>query len=328
MAITNFKIEELPNPDMVVSEINNIPLQENVLYPIYDQENLNFKRTPAFENYTVVDSFKWKVVDENGNESNLANGFLKWRILDDGPSSDNLVLKILNSDIVNLFNSLSFNNATEIFQVKEFRGPGFLKKNNNLVYEGETLKIQDLFYVNYYPERSGGGDPYFEMDFYIGQNEIIDKSKYYTLTIDIDSFAKIETESPVVDNYDDVFDVSGTNNTYNVIEQLYRVLISDSHVNSIVNVQIEINSPYLALNEFNEIEIEANSENLIKKENETFNVQLKTDNLGFGYLTFLNYIVEDASGAKTGNITVTLIDVNGDTNLVSSTNQIILNTDF
>lgn len=330
MAITHFSISLLPDENIIESKINGNPIVLDNLYVIAQQSFLSFVRTSGFDDLFVSDKFVWKCynVPEN-KESNNSNCNLIWKDSSNAiPLSSNKVETILNNDILNLFNVLTFNSVTEIIKIISINGSGVLKYNDVVLYENQQYLIQDLFYVNFTPELSGGGNPYCEIQFQVGKDNIIDTQTTYSLLINIDSEVEIINFSESVQNDDEDYDVSGSTVTYNTIEQSFLIKLQNSYANSLVHLEIDITSPWLSLNSFNKIEFLNNSDFIEKTSDEVFSIYVQTDSFGFAELTMNNIIVEDTMVPKLGDVKITIIDVNGDTNLVSTINEVTLNTNL
>ena len=322
--ITHFKIIRLPDPNIIESKIGGVDIVLDNLYPIASQSDLSFVKKPLFDELSVSSLFIWKTINEVENiESNNANCFLIWKNQNSlNPASDNYTSTILNTDVLNLLDVLTFNESVETFKIININGPGILSYKNNPVYSGQQFLVQDLYYMNYTPEVSGGGDPYFELTF------DINNGINYLMSLSIVSLVEISNTPESISNYNNEYDVNGTTNTYNTINQSFQINFDKAYANSIINLQVDINSPWLSLNDFNNIEISTGSESIEKSENETFNLLISTNYLGVAEMTINNIIVEDTSVDKLGDITLTIIDVNGDVNLVSETKEIILNTNL
>lgn len=335
MAITHFKILSLPSEDYVTTTISGNPVQLNTLYPIAEQSNILFQKVMLLANLYVNQTMSWVAVNDEGIESNISYCTVIWKtILDFDGISDNGQSNISNGDVINLLDILDLNEASEEIVFDDYSGPGQFMIGEFPVSLGQEYLIQTLVNSRYTPEATGGGNPYFTFDFFVKRTEqkkedITRKYKYIFI---IDSIAELTSGDLNTINYNDEFDNGGTTETYNVIEEIQELNIGQSYANKNVNVEVIINSPFLSLNSFNKVIVESNdiqNSYIEKASNETFNLSLKADKFGAINFSITNYIVEDTADPKTGNITVNLIDVDGDTNLVSPTdNQVIITTNL
>lgn len=330
MAITHFEILELPDSNVVVSQIGASPITIGTLYPIALQNTLNFERHSDLNSFFVKALVKWRVHNQPdeivGNDSLME---LKW-IPDNTsllPSSNNLDQTISNDDVVRLIDVLPINEAAEFIVIENLEGVQNLKSKNNNVYITQKILTTDLIYTEYTAGSEGGGAPYFSLDYQVGQGQNIQPT-VYTLSLNIDSLARIDIDNETLINYTDEFDVSSVPTNYNVKEQSFFLIISLGHQNSTANIQVTINSPFLSLNTWNSVTIDNGGVEVQKLANETFNLNVDLDYEGKALLLVKNNIVENTTDPKTGNITVTVIDINGDVNLVSSTDEVVLNTNL
>lgn len=177
MAITYFQITQLPNADFVEGTFNGAPLVLNQQFTPAEQNLLSFKRTALYENRAVFSRFKWKAIDSvNNRQSNEAFVELNWPATADVLNSSNITLTILNSEIVNIFtvlNAVLSNSVTQI-QINSFSGSGILQLNNSNVFFNQIINILELSNLVYTALSTGFGNPYFQINYSIGDENGID----------------------------------------------------------------------------------------------------------------------------------------------------------
>lgn len=317
-AITHFEITELPDPNVIESLINAVPIVINTQYPIADQNLLTFERTAAFASRAVSTAFKYKNHDTpNLLESNEAYGSLVWLSVASTPTSANVQQTILNDDVVNLLTELPFNDAVEYIIIVSMTGVRNLIVNGAPAYIGQKISLINLFYSNFTAESLGGGDPYFELTYNVGKGvttEITD----YTLTLDIIALGTLILFSgPTVNNYTEDIDTGGgVIVNYPIIDEFTEIKVQTSHAYGVARVVIDIDSAFLALNAYNLVYVDYNGNQFEEGANIIINADINLDKNGEAVIGIRNYIVVDTGVSKLGDVTLTLTEVNGDPLLV------------
>lgn len=322
MAITHFSIT-LPDPNLVDTLIDGSPVVENQQYPIAQQNLLTFSRVALLEGFSISVPFTYKVYDvPNNRESNTANMNVSWfgRVGLPAVSANSRTESIAKSAQIRLIDAITINEATEHINITAITGVPNWKLNGAKLYVGQKLTVAELYYAIFTANDNGGGFPYAEIQFSAGnRNETTAKTDYAS-TINVDTDVELQKQVDIYDfNYSDEFEDPSTV-TYNVIEQVLVVDITEGLQGGTAEVQIIINSPYLALNSFNKVIIDDGSGIEIEKTaDETFNISVSLDLYGKGTFSIKNYIVEDTADPKTGQIDVELLNVDGNTSVVSPT---------
>jgi hypothetical protein len=326
-AITHFKFKSLPDPNAVDSLINAVTIVIDTNYDIADQNLLTFERTARFDNLSLSTPFLYTVVDNVNNfESNEALIDLEWKGVALNPASSNVALVINNLDVVNLLDTLPLNDTTEWIDVQTMVGLQGLTKSGNPIYIGQRLTVLDLYYTDFTALAEGGGDPYFQLGYKVGQANTA-KATIYTLDLDIVSLAEIGigTAAVVIEYTDDIDTGGGIFVNYTIKEETTIIKVDKGYLFGDADVEIAILSPFLALNAYNLVSVSYNGTQTEYFSNTTFNITLQLDSLGIGYIQITNYIVYDTMAAANGLVTLTLNDINGNPALVNGvqTQQII-----
>jgi len=318
-AITHFKFPTLPDANAVDSLINAVPIVVDTLYPIADQNLLTFERTAQFDNLSLKAPFLYKVVDNVNNfESNEALIRLGWKGVSANPASSNIVKVINNLDIVNLLDELPLNDVTEWIDIESMTGVPGLLINGKKVFIGQRVAILDLYYADFTALTEGGGNPYFQLGYKVGEEDTAEPT-VYTLDLDIVSLAEISIGTPAsVSSYNDDFDTGGGLFVeYAVKEETIIIKVDKGYVYGTAAIQIAISSAFLALTQWNKVVVSYDGNETEYFANETINIVLELDSLGIGEIQIVNYIVYENPVPALGQITLTLNDINGDSGLVN-----------
>jgi len=331
MAITHFKITGYLYPISVNGFYDGAPIVLNQLYPIADQNLLSFERAIVFSDYSIINYFEWQLIDSVNNvESNVSKGVLQFlkrvNAFDETPTGGNDNTVLLNNETFNLIDTTAIDDNVEFIEIDTIVGINNWKLNGNIIYPGTRIPTAVLNQVFFEPNETGGGRPYSSLNFNVGNKTEISNSKY-SHQILVDTLAEIfninESEIQYTDSYGAVPD------TYNTIQQSFIIEIQNAYANAEVEIEVNINSPFLNLNTYNKVLIQGSFGTLEKFANETFNITTVTDSKGKAQFDLINLIVEDAVELKTGGVTLTVLNVNGNTNLVALTNNVLtLNTNY
>ena len=326
MAITHFEILTIPDERKITSLISGAPIILNQLYPIALEAFVTFERTTELFNFTVRENCFWRAHNvPDSIVGNTASITMYWQASDEGldPISQDQDVTIFNDQVVPLLASLPLNEATEYIVIEEMQGIENLKLDGNNVYLTQKILTQDLVLAQYTSLPEGGGDPYFIFDYQVGKGDDINPT-VFRLTYRIDSLAKISVVEELLEEYLEEYDVLGVPTEYNVKEQVFNLLIDAGYQNASATVQVVINSPYLALNIWNNVRIGyGEPDDIVKYADETFTFNAVLDSLGKINLRFENQIIEDTVVAKLGQIDVTLLSINGDVLLVDGINNFV-----
>tara|TARA_R110000772_G_scaffold240754_5_gene353039 strand:- start:778 stop:1770 length:993 start_codon:yes stop_codon:yes gene_type:complete len=330
MAITHFEILELPDENIVISEISATPLLIDTRYAITDQSNVNFKRIALLDEFYVKAPFKWRAInDVSETIGSETVSYLEWKsIIEDSPESVSVVKTVLNSFTESLLDAFPINGTVEVIEIVSLSGVPSLVFNGSNVYVGQIINVQDLFYAIYTVGVTGGGLPYFSMTYKVGQFNAIEPA-IYTYELNVDSLAEIAADGvEFVTEYSDTFDDGGIPTVYPVKNQSLFIDITKGSSLGIANIDVVILSPYLALNVWNNIIVNINGSETQYTIDGTINLNVKLDVNGEGIIKISNIIVVDAVGPKTGQIDVNLINIDGNPALVSVTNTVQLITNL
>lgn len=328
-AITHFKFRILPDPNAVDSQINGVPLVVLTLYPIADQNLLTFERTTKFDNLSLKVPFLYSVVDNvNNYGSNDALIRLEWKGVAANPASSDVSQVINNSQVINLLDILPLNDVTEWIEIISMTNGFWLSVNGIKSKIGIRLTILDLYYTTFTALAEGGGDPYFELGYKVGEDNTSEPT-LYTLDLDIVSLAEISIGTPAdILSYNDDFDVTGQGLfvEYAVKEETTIIKIDKGYAYGTAAVQIVIASDFLLLNQWNKVILQGNEDQEYFS-NQTINIVLELDKLGIGEIQITNFIVYENQVPALGQITLTLNDINGNPALVNGTQvqQILTN---
>ncbi len=326
--ITHFEITELPDPLVIEAFINAVPIVAGTLYPIADQNLLSWERTTTYLNVPLSTAFKYKVHDNVNNfESNEALGKLIWIGSDPDPLSSNLVQVINNLDVKNLLTELPINNAVDFIKITGMVGVLNLKLNGAPIFINQILTTIDLANADFTAEVEGGGDPYFELTYQVGQGVVLDPA-IYIYTLDIVSAAEIASQSPIVITSSEEFDVGGVDTPYTVKTETILVDVDKGQAFGTAELTINIVSAFLILNPWNSVSIEVNGIQTEYFADIILNEILTLDKFGKGTIQIDNFIVYDTAGAKIGQVTITLNSINGDISLVNGSQIEILSTNL
>ena len=244
---------------------------------------------------------------------------LKWFNDSFSPTSSSNIETILNTDEILLIDLLPINESVQFIEIVELTGILNWKLKGSSLYVNQKIYTQDLYYCVFKPNSEGGGLPYSEIKYTAG-NELEDKKDDFTSTLNIDTIVDLNEFIPVETiNYADDFDDNGSTVSYNVIEENVVLEIVNGLQNGIAQVEFVINSPFLALNDFNRVFINTGGVEIEKSSNETFVLDVDLDMFGKSLITINNYIVEDTAVAKTGLIDITLLSVDDNVDIISAT---------
>lgn len=325
MAITHFEILSLPDTALVISKNGVNPLLINTLYPIAEQAQLTFNKTAIFNNISFSTQLTWRVYnDVEDIYSEEAIFYLTFRmpivVIESLPKT----VEILNDVSLNLFDELPISGSVEYIQIDSLEGYQGLKLNGQYLYAGQTLTQLELTNAIFTAGSSGGGAPYFSLKYYVGSEGKLyplQTPTLYDYNIDIVTLAEIIEKQPRAINFE-TEDDDGEPLEFEIITEECIVELTNSVANGIANIQVVINSPFLSVNVLNYIEIN----NVVKTANETYNILVPIGPDGIVNISAKNYMIRDTN-ELIGEITFTLIDINGDPLLVSPTlNQVVISS--
>lgn len=329
MAVTHFIITKLPDASKVISKLGLDDVQLNTLYPIADQNTLNFQRVGALDGYYVKEFFLYKTYDEVLDlYSNEATGNIIFKESDNQitPASADFQETLLNDNSVILLNKLPINTATEFIEITGIEGVNELNKDGQRLSVGDQIEVDELLESTFTTLSEGGGAPYFVLSYKVGKGVTLE-STVYTYTVDVVSLAEISLVSQEAVTTNQEFLVTGQPQNYDVVNEIILIEVAKGYQQGTAEIQVIINSPFLTASDpelQSEISINGNTE-IIKTANETFNITLSLNKLGKAGFSITNYIIKE-DPVETGEITLNLLNINGDPALVSGTNSVIINT--
>lgn len=335
MPITHFKILEIPDPNIVITEKQGGVLLLDTLYPVSEQNEISFRRTDSFKELYVNARIKYIMYDSiNDFYGNPSFGNIIWKNDNSNPGSENIGITILNTDRPSLIDILQFTSGVEFVIFTEIEKARIYYHGTNPIVLGQKYMVSSLSNIIIKPYDTGGGTPYSRLRYQTGKYgippniDIINPQVYDLITTIVSSASLIEGPSSGLSEYLETFDVGGTDIEYNVKEQVFDVQIHDGTFQGTAKLNIIVNSPFLSLNQWNNVSFTSGDNVVTMSDNGTFEMDVETDNLGRASILVRNEIIEDTSAAKIGEIQMELISIDGDPNKVSSTKTLTLNTNY
>lgn len=339
MPITHFKILEIPDPLSIISRKRNGPITLDHLYPIAEQNELNFKRSDDLASSSATARFKYILYDSiNDFYGNEAYGNINW-FSNGEVSGTNGGFTILNEK-TKLSRFLLMTPATEFIVPTEINGVNIFwiyhepepSQYRSQLFVGQNLSMADFMKTYMVPEVEGGGHFYSQLKYKVGG--IVNGSttifpEEYTATVNIDSLAEMTfSRSTSVENKEEEFIVGGIPTMYNVKRQKFFIQIRKGFHTGVAKVRVNIDSPFLEMFEDNQISIFNGVSDTVYQTNGIFDIDIALNNLGVGLIEITNMIVENNTDPKLGVIGLELISINNFTDKVSSIKTLTLNTNF
>jgi len=328
-AITHFKFPTLPDPNAVDSLINAVPIVVDTLYPIADQNLVSFERKSDFDNLSLFAPLTYKVRDNVNNfESNSALINLKWKGVAVNPASSNVLQVINNLDVINMLSMLPLNDVTEWIEIQSMTGLQGLISRSKKTFIGQRLTILDLYYTDFTALAEGGGDPYFQLGYKVGEANTA-QATVYTLDLDIVSLAILQQIPVSTETFLEEFDPGGGPLvTYTVKEQTIDIEVSLGYVFGNAAINVSMACPFFLLNPWNSVTVSYESNDDIEYFVDTpLNITLNLDKEGKAKITIINKAVKVTPDPATGIITFTLNNINGNPALVNNPQivQVLIN---
>lgn len=316
--ISHFKFSALPDANSINSLIDGVIIVIGTLYPIAQQNLVTFQRTVAFDGKALKAFAVYRThsdVDNIDSGESIIN--IEWSGVSVNPASVNVSEVINNDDAKNLLSELPLNDVTEFIEIVSIEGLKGLRLNGINVYIGQRLTLLDLFSTGFIALSEGGGVPYFKLSYLVGKVNSTEVT-VYTLQYDIIALAILVLDPVIVtENYIEEFDDGGPVD-YNVTEETSILEITTGKIFGVANIEIVINSPFLALNAFNRVLIEAEGIETEYFADQTFNSNVTLDQFGKAVIKIRNKVVFKTGAAANGDTQITLVDIDGDTNLINN----------
>jgi len=330
MATTHFKITKLPDENKIISLLGLIPVQQNVLYPIEDESTLNFKRIDALDDFYVSESFMYKTHDSNLNlDSNEAVGNIVFKNADVIPASADFEETLNSLDEKILLEVLPLNSGVEFIEITAIDGVKNLKLNNIKLIPGNRIETSDLLSATFNVNEFGGGEPYFNLSYKVGRGKTLEAT-IYNYTVNVMSSAEINLIDTKTSTTNEEFDDgAGGIVNYDVIREVYEVMITKGYQNGTAEIEVTINADFLdtiLVSTQSYIYVEVNGIEDIKSADEIFNLVANLDDNGSAYIKVTHEVIKDDAN-EIGSTTILLNSINEDLSLVSANDSVTLSTD-
>lgn len=219
-----------------------------------------------------------------------------------------------NNETINLFSHIQYNAAVDRIRFVDFNNIGEFKIGNNLI---EKLKIyyQYQFSEITYKTLVGNGNPYQTIKYQLGNSD--NWSNLTELKINVNGLASLLKINQETETDTDIV----SHETFFKIENGY------IDKNAKISININLNSSFWSGINNNKISINFgnNSENFTS--NGLYEKNLKLDNEG-NLLFSIESLIENSTLPVTGSIILNLLEINGDSGLVSSSNNQTINFNF
>lgn len=230
---------------------------------------------------------------------------------------------INNSDAITLKDILPINNAVDRIKILNFSTTGSLELNGNNVFPNSTIFRYDLENLIFTAEDEGLGNPYHTITYQVGNSDGLNTS-IYTLSFEIQGQSSlinlIETDGVSVDP-------TGTNPNIHYKEATIKV--ADGFVGLTANLTFQGN---LSASAFpagtdNQIILNYGTQEETIQDTNIRNLAIPIGGNGFVNILIVLGVIEDDLPV-TGTLDFQLIDIDGDSTKVSTTNSVSLNVDF
>lgn len=322
MAISHFKITKLPSSDIIAS-IGADALEVDVLYPIDRESEVLFSRVPDLDGYYVNESFSYQVYEQDVDRySNIAESIIQWKENDLATLliSSDLYMEMNNDESITLLNVIEINKAVEYIYIVEANGVNNTDNNGVPIVPGDKLSPSQLNKATFQTFK-GGGSPYFEMKYKLGRGEELSETTYL-LSVDMSSLADISIVSSESTNTQEL-----DNNGFPVdyFSSVHNLRVQNAASLADVALEITSNQPWLNEennNHFSEVSSSGQIYNP-KTSPVTFQMIVKTDVNGELDIKVSSEIQVNTGSSYIGDISVRIVSVNGDSLLVSPTNDIV-----
>ena len=307
---THFKIKEKGNRVIVkingsIAVLNQWYLSSDVI--TVEKENLNHYAEP----------YDYLKVQVKNNENESKENYITINF----PPNKNISIisipeefSMINNQTINIFEHIQINDAVDRIRFIDFNNIGEFKIGNNLIKKMKTYYRYDFQNINF-SSFNGNGNPYQIIKYQLGNSNGFDTTT--ECKININGLASLLKISEVDDNED----------TFISHEALMK--IENGYIGKIakISININMNSPYWDGFTENGILVSYgdNEESFIENGVYERNVQLD-DKGSFSFLIETN--IENSSLPIIGNIIVNLLEIDGNSALISAANSQTINLNF
>lgn len=225
------------------------------------------------------------------------------------PSSVNNEIEILNTDQINIFDNITYNEAVDRAKIISFESIGDLTFNSGYIFENKELLQYDFSKLKFKPLETGIGFPYQEIKYQVG-NVLGYNSTIYSLKINIEGLASlIEIEEP------DIQEFEGSKSI------IYTLGIENGVVNKTAKIQIETSlPPEVFENEDSTVRLAYRNNSFLITENGTIDFTTTLDIRGQDQLLLEIDLFLENNNIE-GFVKFTLLEIDEESSLVSATNQ-------
>ena len=310
MDYTKFKIVEFG--ERTIAKVNGFIAVLDTWYDAAD--TLTFHKNNIQQFAEPFDFVKYQVTDDVlvSNVAVITINFPPNKITD--PQSEDVNTEILNDTQYVVSENIPYNNAVDRIKILSFdNAVGSLTFNGSNIYPGFEI-LQYDFSLLKFNSKKGTGIPYQQITYQVGNAGGYNPT-IYTLQYNIGGLATIDLISQETLNEDGITTMS------------FDVKINNGRVNGIakVNVAVNLSSSAWPVDTENFFNLSYNDDDI--ENNVNFNEDFDVDLNGEGFENLFSLLnVNNADFPITGTITLTLLEVNGNSGLVNiGAAQIIIN---
>lgn len=316
MAISNFKITELPTS--VVSKIGSSPVIVDRSYAIGVETDLNFKRIPELENYYLNTKAKYKVFDNElekyGNEAEIE---LIWKEQNQSilPTSSDVTLELTNGGSILLLEQLPINQSVEFIEIISLSRSGALSNDNFPIQPGTKLSPEELLQTRYFVPPFGTGIPFFEFEYKVGRNDIVEPN-VYNFSVNIPPLAEMEESYYFIT--DPFIETDDLGNNFTLVRQKVQFKIRKGASLKKAQLSFELNSPFIETNQFTSTIITLGGQEIEKNISvDNFDLELELNASGIATIYVENVVAYNQS-PQIGNLKIDLVSIDNNPNWVNS----------
>lgn len=324
MAVTHFKITQLPYTLAINSLFDGQPLIENQLYPISDENLVSFNRTGSFLPLSLNVPFFWKAVDNVNNvESPETESILKFWDRDletEDPTGSDETIIIFNDEEFNLLDLSDFNDTFTFIEINSVNGIDMWLYKNQPLYKGLQIPTHEFDQLKFKALSSGGNAIYSQLQYFVGNDKLLDKTKPLNITVQLDTLGALNEISNTTENVDNSSETPIVNDE---IFQNYLFEIINGYVNSHAKIRFTYTCPFFNESVNNESIIRIGQHEQTITSDGVYEFDVNVNNLGKIKGSIDNYIEENNANPKTGTIEIELLEINNDVNLVDNLNNLL-----
>lgn len=315
MPWTHFKIVELGVRTNVL--IDDVPVVINTLYPNtavikIEKQNDNHLGVP-------FDTVKYAVTNgtENSNTASIIVNFPP--DLEISPASSNEIETILNNTIYNIIDFISFNTGVDRIKITGFNNVGNLNLDGFPIFTNLQILHYDFEKIKF-ESFTGIGVGYQTIYFQVGNQNGYNPT-IYSLRLDIDGQANL-----ILDNDDED---SETEEGVTINYKEGKIFVENGIPFGVakVNLDLDLSASAWPVDTENEFSVVYNGGEDVYQANIVTDLLVTLDEFGKGEINYVLSINQDDSPV-TGTIDFELIDINGNTGIISGTNEVNLTITF